>query len=372
MNGSQILPDTELRLHLAREGFVPWLKDELARVFPGSQHLVRSPPWIESRLTPAEAAQVPSVAFSAQCLPNAVPVSAASVSAWANAAFQWLLPQLDDGTTLRPWRLHVLSAGDTQDCVPTGRLRLIDQALRQVVKERRRRLWKLLVADPLAPWNDAAGDGTAGSGGESLVQLALATPETGWLSLSHGEERKKLRRCLSRFPAGIIEIANDPSAPSQAHAKLREVQWHLNREILPGETCVDLGGSPGGWSHVALRQGASVVAIDRSPLREDLMSDPKLTFLKQDAFAFAPDTPVDWLLCDVIAFPQRTLELLERWLDHGWCRWFCVTIKFRGADDYPLLETFKAMLSARGSEYSLRQLHSNRNEVTAFGRASPP
>ena len=81
---------------------------------------------------------------------------------------------------------------------------------------------------------------------------------------------------------------------------------------------------------------ARVVAIDRSPLRPDLMANPALTFLRGDAFKYQPPETVDWLLCDVIAFPQRIIDLLQTWIAGRWCRRFCVTIKFRGNAEYPL------------------------------------
>jgi hypothetical protein len=44
-----------------------------------------------------------------------------------------------------------------------------------------------------------------------------------------------------------------------------------------------------------------------------------------------------------------------------------VTVKFRGEEDYPRLERLKRLLADSGSEFQLRRLGSNRNEVTAFG-----
>jgi 23S rRNA (cytidine2498-2'-O)-methyltransferase len=76
---------------------------------------------------------------------------------------------------------------------------------------------------------------------------------------------------------------------------------------------------------------------------------------------------VDWLLCDLIAFPQRTLELLSEWLAKRWCRHFIVTVKFRGNADYPVLEELKRKLFESGAEFAVRRLLVNKNEVTAYG-----
>src|SRR5690606_36531751 len=129
---------------------------------------------------------------------------------------------------------------------------------------------------------------------------------------------------------------------------------------------VDLGASPGGWTWHAVRRGAHVTAVDRSPLRDDLMRHAKVTFVRGDAFASEPQAPVDWLLCDVIAFPDRTLALLRRWLENGWCRRLCVTVKFRRDEHYAMLDGFKQLLAERSDQFMLRRLRYNKNEVTAM------
>ena len=100
------------------------------------------------------------------------------------------------------------------------------------------------------------------------------------------------------------------------------------------------------------------------------MKHPALEFVKGDAFAFQPTAAVDWLLCDVIAFPERIMALLKHWLVERWCRSFCVTIKFRGTGEYQKLEPFKAWLLDNAGQFVLRRLTNNKNEVTAVGRAS--
>ncbi len=146
----------------------------------------------------------------------------------------------------------------------------------------------------------------------------------------------------SRFPAGELACARRAASSIRvAFRKLAEVQLRLNRTIAAGERCVDLGSSPGSWAWLALQEGAAVTAIDRSPLREDLMRHPRLHFVRGDAFKYVSRCARRLVLCDVIAFPQRSIELLATWLRQRWCRQFCVTIKFRGQDDYGRLTECK-------------------------------
>jgi 23S rRNA (cytidine2498-2'-O)-methyltransferase len=72
------------------------------------------------------------------------------------------------------------------------------------------------------------------------------------------------RSLLSPYPKGEIPVASDKAAPSRAFSKLLEAEQRLGCRIRPGETCVDLGASPGSWSYVALNRGARVIAVDRA------------------------------------------------------------------------------------------------------------
>jgi 23S rRNA (cytidine2498-2'-O)-methyltransferase len=231
---------------------------------------------------------------------------------------------------------------------------LIQEGLRDWLKRKQKRLLKT--------WQPAGETSTG-----CLLQVAWTAADSAYWSYCTSQVVQHAAAALSRFPAGLPPIASDLDAPARAFAKLVEAQQRLGRSIKRGETCVDLGASPGGWTWVAMRQGARVTAIDRSPLRADLMRHADVTFVKGDAFAYEPPQPVDWLLCDVAAFPQRTLELLQQWLGQRWCRNFVVTTKFRGQEDYELLPAYKQLLRDSGYDFLLRRLNANKNEMTSMG-----
>jgi 23S rRNA (cytidine2498-2'-O)-methyltransferase len=354
------------------------LADEVARTLPGAEVSPLAPgvlrldfgsaglaggssghPGVEpTGAAPAGAAPAgTSLAFAAQVLPDARPLAATSVARWAGLCAGLVLEALDRHTG--PWRLHVLAAPRPGSRLGSGRAQLVREQLLLRLKERRRALHRALVVDDALPW--------AAGGDDVLVQLLLVDLEQGFLSVAGPDARHAWRHVLSRFPAGAVDVPEDRGPPSRAYRKLLEAELHLGQRIEAGQRVVDLGASPGGWSAVALARGAEVLAVDRAPLREDLMAHPRLRFVTGDAFRHAPDpaTPADWLLCDVIAFPTRTLELLQRWLAARACRRFVVTLKFRGTEDYARLQECKALLAAHGGDFLLRQLGSNRNEVTA-------
>ena len=126
----------------------------------------------------------------------------------------------------------------------------------------------------------------------------------------------------------------------------------------PHDTCLDLGASPGGWTWALAQSGAAVTAVDKAPLADSVAALPNVTQVIDSAFALEP-RPVDWLVCDVIAYPARTLALLERWLPVA--RNIVCTIKFQGDTDHDTADRIAALPGIR-----LVHLFHNKHELTAL------
>jgi 23S rRNA (cytidine2498-2'-O)-methyltransferase len=127
---------------------------------------------------------------------------------------------------------------------------------------------------------------------------------------------------------------------------------------VPGEVCLDLGASPGGWTWVLARLGADVIAVDRAPLDPSVSAMSGVTQRLESAFGLPPG-PVDWLFSDIIAYPERLLALTRRWIDVGAPRYVVCTIKFQGATDHNVAEEFAAI---PGSQ--VIHLFHNKHELT--------
>lgn len=340
--------DSRVHLFLADPESIPFLADELRRSRPGAaQHAVgdvgiASDASLEGLL----------LAFARQTLPEAVETQAASINAWADRIIDAVAGRFPDD---QPWRLHLWPQyGEGK--AGLNRCELIRASVVERLKKRRRRLLRLLVDSE---------DGF--DAGTSLVQCMLTAPETGWLSAASAPLPHAHRSLISSYPRGEVPLADDKSAPSRAFTKLVESEQRLGRKIERDETCVDLGASPGSWSYVAIQRGAHVIAVDRSELRDDLMRHPRLRFETADAFKYSPPQTVDWLVCDVIAAPQRSIDLLLEWLGEKRMRHFVVTLKFKGHEDYPVMEQLKREAPALCTDFHLTRLCANKNEVCAFG-----
>ena len=337
---------------LCDDGCEPFLLDELRRCHPQQQHRQHAPRWIASDV-PLSMAAPPLLVFSRQCLPDAVEHEAQSIGAWSQVLLAAVLGVLPEG---QPWRLHIVPVYG-EGAAGQHRCALIVEALRERLKKVRRVLLRSLE------------EGAATLSAEhSMVQLILTAPDRGLLSVTVAPLAQACRAVISPHPLGELPVAVDKAAPARAFAKLLEAEQRLGHAIQNDETVVDLGASPGSWSYVALERGARVTAVDRSPLRDDLMQHARLTFRAADAFKFKPEVlPVDWLICDVIAAPERSIELLLQWVRERRARKFIVTVKFKGQAEYALLDALKKELPALCSELGITRLCANKNEACAFG-----
>jgi 23S rRNA (cytidine2498-2'-O)-methyltransferase len=146
--------------------------------------------------------------------------------------------------------------------------------------------------------------------------------------------------------------------PSRAYLKLWEALVRFGRWPAAGETCLDLGAAPGGWTWALARLGAVVTAVDKAPLDQVVAAMPGVTHCQDSAFALPP-RPVDWLFSDVIAYPDRLMNLVRRWIDAAAARHIICTIKFQGRTDHDAAEAFAAIPGGR-----VVHLFYNKHELT--------
>jgi len=321
------------------------------------------------------------LAFSRQVLPRARFVQAESASALADAVAR----ALDDDDE-RDWLSGAL---------------VVDVSLPDVLKTRARSAGGLALpaSHPLeegvahirdvlalkragrARKKDVAP--AAAGAAARRVELLVTDAWSGALSSSHARDDDALSAWPVAFPAGRAPVDDDPNAPSTAHRKLDEALLWLGVAPREGEVVLDLGAAPGGWTHVALRHGARVVAVDRGFLDARVLASGRVTHVRRDAFAVAVAGDIegdvearglvddaDWLVCDIIVEPERTLALLARALASPRLRAFVVTLKLRRPVDFTVVERARELL-ASDARFRARAvcLASNKVEITLLGRA---
>ena len=335
-------------------GFEPALQAEL-----GSGWTVQPSPTPGLVLAEAHAAPTasapPDPVFARQVLPDAREIRAPSVQRLAEAAYAAIATAIDGHSG--PFTLHAFPA--RFDPGLGSRVELVGRQLLGLLQERRRRAFR-----GYRPPEDFDAGFPRGA---LLLQLLALDPDRFLVSAAAPRALPHGGTDLAPWPAGAAPVAVDRAPPSRAYQKLEEAWRWLGSAPRSGQTCVDLGGSPGGWAYSALKRGARVTAIDRAPLQAPAACHRGLTAIIGNAFTYEPPRPVDWLLCDVVCEPARSLALIARWLEKGWCHRLVSTVKFKGRDGYPILGEVTPLFVAAGWRFArVKQLVHNKNEVTVL------
>ena len=168
----------------------------------------------------------------------------------------------------------------------------------------------------------------------------------------------------SPFVNGAPRFVEDREGPpSRAYLKLWEGLTRLGRMPGPGDTCLDLGAAPGGWTWVLAGLGATVIAVDKAPLEPAIAAMQGVSWRGESAFGLEPFA-VDWLFSDIICYPERLLGLVQRWMAAGVGNIVC-TLKFQGETDHETAAKFAAIPGGL-----LFHAAHNKHELT-FARLAP-
>ena len=169
------------------------------------------------------------------------------------------------------------------------------------------------------------------------------------------------------FPLGQLVFEEDhENPPSRAYLKIQEALTYAKLFFdaeLPSENsfCFEAGACPGGWTWVLASLGSRVLAVDRSELAPSLMKNPLIQFKAHDAFTIPCEEigNCDWVLSDVICYPERLLEWIQKWLSSGLVKNMICTIKMQGEIDWPLIKKFEEIPGSR-----IVHLNYNKHELT--------
>lgn len=195
---------------------------------------------------------------------------------------------------------------------------------------------------------------------------------------------------------GIPRLKFPSQAPSRSTLKLDEAFLYFipkaEREtrLTSGMLAVDLGAAPGGWTYQLVRRGMMVTSIDNGPMAESLMETGQVKHRMEDGFKYVPmkheiywlvretkkrekvnipdQTPVDWLVCDMIEKPQRVVKMVINWFTQGYCREAIINFKLPMAKKYDtvkeILEQLKTSLP--NCYYEAKHLYYDRDEITVM------
>ncbi|RFA26415.1 23S rRNA (cytidine(2498)-2'-O)-methyltransferase RlmM [Alkalilimnicola ehrlichii] len=184
----------------------------------------------------------------------------------------------------------------------------------------------------------------------------------------------------SPWPLGIPRLRMPRQAPSRSTLKLDEALLSFltakEREarLKPGQTAVDLGAAPGGWTWQLTRRGLKVTAVDNGPMALEAMGSGLVDHLRTDGFKYRPPHPVEWLVCDMVENPLRVTALIAGWLCRGDCREAIFNLKLPMKKRYAMVQECLSLIQQHCADaevdYTLacKQLYHDREEVTVYIR----
>ncbi len=166
--------------------------------------------------------------------------------------------------------------------------------------------------------------------------------------------------CTRPFASGIIPFEQDRvNPPARAYLKIWEALTLLQHAPQTGEKVLELGAAPGAWTWCLAKTGAEVHSVDRAELENGIDQLANVHHRQCDAFALKPeDEMADWLCSDLICYPERLIEMIQEWLEHGHCLNYIITIKFQGETDFEAIKQLQAIPNSW-----LVHLFNNKHEV---------
>lgn len=330
-------------LATCQPGWEGYLAGELAGA--GLAVLAQGSGWVRCRHSAAR--KLPDLAFAHLILPDPLDLRAASVNALAQQVVGFFAASVRAERIEAAW--PCVWRGTAGLAGLSRRVLAVERAFRERLRGKLPRLGRLASADP--PRHGPA---------RGLFVYFTAF-DCAWAD-------------RTAVLGGQHRMADDPAAPARSYLKVEEAYGVLGVEPQAGESVADLGAAPGGWSYSAARRGARVVAIDRGPLKGGARGHARIEHRREDAFGFRPASGqvFDWLFCDLLAEPHHVLrQVVQPWLEHGWCRRFVINLKFGRADPLAFLGELRAPDSpfmAHAATCRIRHLYHDREEFTVVGK----
>jgi 23S rRNA (cytidine2498-2'-O)-methyltransferase len=340
-------------LVLMRPGFEEALKDEFADRF-GLEGMVVCRAGVafpeNSKIPP-----VKSAVFARQNLPRALRIQTDDLAAAAKFVTDRIDVMTKRGNRQSgAWTLHAFAIDDDDQLKHA-------KAIAKIVMQHMRTKQKEFFTRYISPDDFAKAERVST---DILLQIYVPAKDDVWFSIG------TLADGVSPWEAGFQRMKTLAGAPSRSASKLEEALLNLGEKPVLGETAVDLGAAPGGWSFVLASHGAHVIAVDHAKLGIKNVSKLKgeIEHLEENGLKYLPSKPVDWMVCDMVMGARDTLKVLKTWLDADAMKHFIVNIKLPKSNPWPQVREALDLIGGYGWALATGQhlLH-DRSEITLLG-----
>ena len=176
---------------------------------------------------------------------------------------------------------------------------------------------------------------------------------------------------ISPWAGGQIAITE--SVPNRAGFKLLEAIDSFALRFRQGNHALDLGAAPGAWTTLLRRRGLLVTAVAPTPLYPWLMFDPGVKYqpLLAEDYLDRCQTIFDLIVNDMRLDARDSARIMVEYAPHLRHEGIAImTLKLRERGQRKLMDHAFRILRRAYKIIRVRQLVSNRKEVTLFLRRS--
>lgn len=199
----------------------------------------------------------------------------------------------------------------------------------------------------------------------------LPTHPMGFWTLWEQDHILASTKTTSPYALGEMDFLEDKMMPpSRAYLKLWEFFTVHAPEAIHGGTSIDVGSCPGGWTWVLrMLEFDKVISVDKAPIEKRIMDLGKIEFKQESAFGLDPKNfdEIDWFCSDIICYPERLLNLVNKFRESGKVKNFVCTLKYQAEIDWDITLKFLEIPNSR-----IVHLHHNKHEVTWFLKGDHP
>lgn len=356
---------------LCRETFEHELAAELIAPLEGSSlidslsALRTEPGLILSSDTPTHGLPNTPFVFERQRLRNITWIQPAGLKPTARDIVVRILPAISRANA--PWTLHCF-APDVQEKSLASRATALHAAIDEMIRRRFPAVYRRMRPNHQPHPTDAPNPSRQPPQTTDNLTLQVCVCQAGIFGCV-----MPTTKLSDSCPGGLHRMRFDNDAPSRSYLKIEETFDRMEQHPQPGQTVVDLGAAPGGWTYSFLKHGCHVTAVDNAQLRipPRVQAAGRLQHLQRDGISFIPPPelrPVDWLASDMLQVAGTNIGMLRKWVENRWMRRFVFNVKIPQQNALETIRPVHDYLRATHSlSFTIRQLYHDRREVTIWG-----
>jgi 23S rRNA (cytidine2498-2'-O)-methyltransferase len=199
-----------------------------------------------------------------------------------------------------------------------------------------------------------------------ILSVVIAPDRTAYLGISWAEHN------LSPWPGGQLPITEPVS--NRAGYKLLEALDVFSIRLRRGDHALDLGAAPGAWTTLLRRRGLRVTAVAPAPLYPWLAFDDDVLYhpVTAEIFLSSCQTTFDLIVNDIYLDARDSAQLMVAYARHLRNEGIAImTLKLAERNRRRVMDHSLRILRRAYKIIRVRQLVSNRREVTLFLRRKP-